>query len=128
MTHDQALAQLRHLYWNMVNGHVHDAAEAARGLLGPAIACIEGSGTYDPMPPDRRHACHAVNAAGIPVDWLDYEPKHGFELCSTDAYGGGSVVSVNYCPWCGLLLATAEVLAGVQGSGERNRGGIRVTP
>lgn len=37
-----ALAQLRHLYDQMVNGHVKDCPEAARGLLGPAIAGLEG--------------------------------------------------------------------------------------
>ncbi len=35
------LAQLRHLYAQMVNGHVTDTAGAARGLLGPAIARLE---------------------------------------------------------------------------------------
>jgi hypothetical protein len=35
------LAQLRHLYAQMVNGHVTDAAGAARGLLGPAIEVFE---------------------------------------------------------------------------------------
>lgn len=32
------LAQLRHLYTMMLAGEVTDTAEAARGLLGPAIA------------------------------------------------------------------------------------------
>lgn len=35
------LAQLRHLYEQMVNGRVTDTADAARGLLGPAIARFE---------------------------------------------------------------------------------------
>jgi hypothetical protein len=35
------LGQLRHLYAQMVTGGVTDTAEAARGLLGPAIAHFE---------------------------------------------------------------------------------------
>ncbi len=40
---DGALAQLRHLYAQMLSGDVRDTAEAARGLLGPAIERIEVS-------------------------------------------------------------------------------------
>lgn len=36
-----ALAQLRHLYAQMLAGEVIDTAEAARGLLGPAIERLE---------------------------------------------------------------------------------------
>ena len=35
------LAQLRHLYSHMINGKIVDQQEAAKGLLGPAIECIE---------------------------------------------------------------------------------------
>lgn len=42
MTREQAIAQLRHLYSLMINGHVTDTSEAARGLLGPAIETLEG--------------------------------------------------------------------------------------
>jgi hypothetical protein len=38
---DVPLAQLRHLYAQMVGGMVRDATEAARGLLGPSIKRIE---------------------------------------------------------------------------------------
>lgn len=38
---DLALRNLRHLYEQMVNGHVRDCEQAARGLLGPAIEMIE---------------------------------------------------------------------------------------
>jgi hypothetical protein len=41
MTTAQSLAQLRHLYSQMVGGHVKDPAEVARGLLSPAIAALE---------------------------------------------------------------------------------------
>ena len=44
MTEPTALAQLRHLYQNMVNGAVRDAASAKRiaeGLLAPAIEALE---------------------------------------------------------------------------------------
>ena len=43
-TQPTALAQLRHLYQNMLNGGVRDADSAKRiadGLLGPAIAALE---------------------------------------------------------------------------------------
>jgi hypothetical protein len=36
-----ALAQLRHLYENMVNGRVTNCPEAAKGLLGPSIESFE---------------------------------------------------------------------------------------
>ena len=35
------LGQLRHLYQQMLNGQVKDTAQAARGLLGPAIEFLE---------------------------------------------------------------------------------------
>ena len=63
MTEPTALAQLRHLYQNMVNGAVRDTASAKRiaeGLLAPAIEALE-RGT----PP-------AV--AGEPVAWR-YRPS-----------------------------------------------------
>lgn len=36
-----ALAQLRHLYKQMVAGEVRDTRVAAQGLLGPALECLE---------------------------------------------------------------------------------------
>lgn len=41
MSTEHAIAQLRHLYSQMVGGYVRYPAEAARGLLGPAIAELE---------------------------------------------------------------------------------------
>ncbi len=41
VTFSVALAQLRHLYAQMVGGHVKDCAGAARGLLGPSIETLE---------------------------------------------------------------------------------------
>lgn len=44
MTEPTAIAQLRHLYQNMVNGAVRDTASAKRiaeGLLAPAIEALE---------------------------------------------------------------------------------------
>lgn len=38
-----AIAQLRHLYAQMIGGHVTDCAEAARGILGPAIERLEAT-------------------------------------------------------------------------------------
>lgn len=37
----RALRDLRHLYEQMLDGRVTDTAEAARGLLGPAIERVE---------------------------------------------------------------------------------------
>lgn len=37
----QAMAQLRHLYEHLMNGRILNQAEAARGLLGPAIEQLE---------------------------------------------------------------------------------------
>jgi hypothetical protein len=36
-----ALGQLRHLYEQMLNGHVRNVEAAARGLLGPSIEKLE---------------------------------------------------------------------------------------
>jgi hypothetical protein len=36
-----AIGQLRHLYAQMLGGHVTDTGQAARGLLGPAIEILE---------------------------------------------------------------------------------------
>jgi len=36
-----ALRKLRHLYEQMLDGSVKDTAQAARGLLGPAIEDLE---------------------------------------------------------------------------------------
>jgi hypothetical protein len=41
MSLDYGVAQLRHLYVQMLENRVVDTAAAARGLLGPAIAEIE---------------------------------------------------------------------------------------
>lgn len=43
MSKDSAIGQLRHLYSLMVSGHVKNAAEAARGLLGPSIERLESA-------------------------------------------------------------------------------------
>lgn len=36
-----AIGQLRHLYFQMVEGHVKDCEKAAKGLLAPAIEILE---------------------------------------------------------------------------------------
>lgn len=46
---DRALRHMRHLYMQMLDGHVKDTASAARGLLGPAIELVEDAAT----PPSR---------------------------------------------------------------------------
>lgn len=45
MSIDFAIAQLRHLYQQMLDGQVRDTAQAARYLLGPAIEDIERAET-----------------------------------------------------------------------------------
>lgn len=65
---------------------------------------------YDPMPNHRIHDCHNVNAAGVPVAWVIYD-KHGPQIETTDVYGNGTIMPVNYCPWCGEVLATPERMA-----------------
>ena len=64
MTEPTALAQLRHVYQNMVNGAVRDTASAKRiaeGLLAPAIEALE------------RGTPQAV--AGEPVAWMGRHDK-----------------------------------------------------
>lgn len=73
MTEPTAIAQLRHLYQNMVNGAVRDTASAKRiaeGLLAPAIEALE-RGT----PP-------AV--AGEPVAWRYVPSKVWGEFVYTE--------------------------------------------
>ena len=51
-TPSDALAKLRHLYANMIQGSVRDTASAKRiaeGLLAPAIELLERSGTPQPV-------------------------------------------------------------------------------
>lgn len=43
MTRAFAIAQLRHLYEQLLRGAVGDQAQAARGLLGPAIEALEAT-------------------------------------------------------------------------------------
>lgn len=45
------LAQLRHLYAQMWRNQVRNTAEAARGLLGPAIECLEKVHASNPASP-----------------------------------------------------------------------------
>ena len=69
MTEPTELAQLRHLYQNMVNGAVRDTASAKRiaeGLLAPAIEALE-RGT----PPA---------GAGEPIGYLYCGGSYGDEL------------------------------------------------
>lgn len=63
-TQPTALAQLRHLYQNMLNGGVRDTASAKRiaeGLLGPAIEALE-RGT--------------PATGGEPVAWIRFQPPY----------------------------------------------------
>lgn len=51
--HALAVANLRHLYRNLVSGAVPDAAAAksiAEGLLGPAIKVLEGAPSHSRIP------------------------------------------------------------------------------
>ncbi len=80
--------------------------------------------TYDPMPEDRLHPCHATNPAGTPTEWITYEPAHGFELYGTNAYGGGEQSHINYCPWCGEHLMKPEHELLLSKGGRLNRNGI----
>jgi len=51
MSLDHAVAQLRHLYSQMIGGDVRYPAEAAKGLLGPAIPEIERAAASRAVPP-----------------------------------------------------------------------------
>lgn len=67
-----ALAKLRHLYANMINGGVRDTASAKRiaeGLLSPAIEALEKWGT--------------PAVAGEPVAWLSTDCIGERYLCFT---------------------------------------------
>jgi len=87
---------------------------------------IESLKTYQPIPEDRLHSCHEVNAAKVPVAWIIYEPDHGFQIESTDCYGGGTLLLANFCPWCGERLHFPNYDELLSGSGRKNRMGIVV--
>jgi hypothetical protein len=57
-----ALAQLRHLYDQMLRGYVKDTAEAARGLLGPAIERLECMAAIDYTSLDALASAYALIA------------------------------------------------------------------
>jgi hypothetical protein len=57
-----ALAQLRHLYDQMLRGYVKDTAEAARGLLGPAIERLECMAAIDHTALDALASAYALIA------------------------------------------------------------------
>jgi len=59
---------------------------------------------YETLPENRPHPCTELNLAEIPVAWIEYDQQHGFELVSTNAYGDGSITSINFCPFCGKQL------------------------
>jgi hypothetical protein len=71
VTPKTALAQLRHLYQQMLDGAVHNTAEAARGLLGPALEALEPLYTPEsikavtPVTPDATHKALAAHIYNI---------------------------------------------------------------
>lgn len=85
MTREQwpwAIGQLRHLYAQMVNGHVRDVKSAATGLLGPAIEALESaSPAQGEAGRDRCIKCHAKI---MPQDFAPGEPIICLE-CSSPA-------------------------------------------
>ena len=70
---DAALAQLRHLYRNLIEGGVRDTAQAKRiaeGLLAPAIAVLERAALASAAQP-----ASAPAAVAEPVAWLHDDPQ-----------------------------------------------------
>ena len=70
MSLGHCIAQLRHLYSQMVGGDVRDPARAAKGLLGPVIAELERIESTAPAAPPpaaepqpEATACRARNPA-----------------------------------------------------------------
>jgi hypothetical protein len=57
MSMAHAIAQLRHLYAQMIGGYVTYPAEAAKGILAPVIAELERihESSGDPVTACRRH-------------------------------------------------------------------------
>lgn len=55
MSIDHALRNLRHLYEQMIAGHVRNTQSAATGLLGPAIEQIEKEQARDVTPEQVAH-------------------------------------------------------------------------
>lgn len=65
-----------------------------------------GPWAYRPMPADRPHPCYEPNLAGVPVAWLEHDPRYGWALVGTDVYGDGtSCDGLRFCPWCGVRLS-----------------------
>lgn len=70
---DAALAKLRHLYRNLIEGGVRDTAQAKRiaeGLLAPAIAVLERAALASAAQP-----ASAPAAVAEPVAWLHDDPQ-----------------------------------------------------
>lgn len=71
MTTEQALANLRHLYQQMIAGQVADVGAAARSLLGPAIEGIEAECS------DRQNFERLLDAAAREEQQVLGEQAHG---------------------------------------------------
>lgn len=76
-----SLRDLRHLYEQMIAGHVTDTASAARGLLGPAIERIERSqrprrGDFMAAIRDLRGS---LRAAGVTISAAEWEAEQAQE-------------------------------------------------
>lgn len=60
---------------------------------------------YETPPLDRVHMCVELNLAQIPVAWIEYDERYGFQLVSTNVYGDGTITEVQFCPFCGEKLS-----------------------
>ena len=84
---DHALRGLRHLYEQMLDGHVrpseHDIANAARGLLGPAIESVErAQKAMADLQAERDHAVEQEKQTAATLDGFvgDLEKAHNAQV------------------------------------------------
>lgn len=77
-----AVGQLRHLYKQMLSGSVRDTAQAARGLLGPAIEKLEPLTTPRSAP-----VTDAADSAGLPPEVLSVVERAAALSCVNEFEG-----------------------------------------
>lgn len=105
MSASHAIAQLRHLYKQMIAGEVRDTAQAARGLLGPAIVKLEHAGAKEELKDHalRRMLWRSVaDSASCTCEADDQCPE-----CNV-------MVALFGVPWTSVDDARKRLLAGVR--------------
>lgn len=98
------IAQLRHLYALMINGHVKHPDEAARGLLGPVIQSFERAYAPPVAPPD----AEAVTAHDITL------AERSIKVMARDLRATGCAIDADRLDFAADVLLKLARAAGVK--------------